>query len=78
MRKQMIGVEQVGGKYTTMERLEWRLLRLGVLKGLSEMKQDGKERVEKVSGLRWDGVSRRGGWGMETWGESDDEDVGND
>ena len=48
LQKQMIGEAQVGGKYTTPERVEWRLKLLGPLKELSEMAEDGPEKVEKV------------------------------
>ncbi|GMI15270.1 hypothetical protein TrVE_jg266 [Triparma verrucosa] len=77
LQKQMIGQEQTGGPLTTVQRLEWRLKRLGVLKE-SELEEDGKKVVKKSNVLKIDKLSRKGGVAMETWGDSDDEDVGND
>ena len=44
----------------------------------SELEEDGKKVVKKSNVLKIDKLSRKGGLAMETWGDSDDEDVGND
>ncbi|GMH58187.1 hypothetical protein TL16_g02553 [Triparma laevis f. inornata] len=77
LQKQMISAKQSGGPHTTVHRLEWRLKLLGVLPD-SELEEDGREIVKKVNVLKIDKMSRKGGVGMETWGDEDDEDAGND
>ena len=80
LQKQCVGTSAVGGPGTNVGRLEWRMKLLGVLPG-SEMTEDVEKNrihVTQTSKLKMGEGERKGMAMLDTYGESDDEDVGAD